>query len=92
MKAGTLPVHGYKLFVFVTYDLFLSPTPIGPLDTLIATHALALNALLMTNNVKKFQRVHTNETVERNITKGNCIADSLAISNRFVNAKLHTVR
>jgi len=32
-------------------------TPIGPMDTLIAAHALALNALLITNNVKEFQRV-----------------------------------
>jgi tRNA(fMet)-specific endonuclease VapC len=32
-------------------------TPIGPLDTLIAAHAIALNALLITSNVKEFRRV-----------------------------------
>ena len=38
-------------------DLASAGTPIGPMDTLIAAHALALNALLITNNVKEFQRV-----------------------------------
>jgi tRNA(fMet)-specific endonuclease VapC len=32
-------------------------TPIGPLDTLIAGHALALNAIMVTNNVAEFNRV-----------------------------------
>lgn len=32
-------------------------TPIGPLDTLIATHALSLNAVLVTNNQREFIRV-----------------------------------
>lgn len=32
-------------------------TPIGPLDTLIAAHALSLQCTLVTNNVKEFQRV-----------------------------------
>lgn len=32
-------------------------TPIGPLDTLIAGHALALNAIVVTNNVDEFARV-----------------------------------
>ena len=32
-------------------------TPIGPLDTLIAAHALALDATLVTNNVKELARV-----------------------------------
>lgn len=31
--------------------------PIGPLDTLIAAHAVSLNARLVTNNAKEFQRV-----------------------------------
>jgi len=34
-----------------------SGTPIGPLDTLIAAHALALGAVLVTNNVREFARV-----------------------------------
>lgn len=32
-------------------------TPIGPMDTLIATHALCLQCTLVTNNVKEFGRV-----------------------------------
>jgi tRNA(fMet)-specific endonuclease VapC len=32
-------------------------TPIGPLDTLIAAHALSLDATLVTNNVREFSRV-----------------------------------
>lgn len=32
-------------------------SPIGPLDNLIASHALSLNLTLVTNNVKEFQRV-----------------------------------
>lgn len=32
-------------------------TPIGPLDTLIAAHALALGAIVATNNVRQFGRV-----------------------------------
>ena len=31
--------------------------PIDPLDTLIAAHALACNAILVTNNTKEFARV-----------------------------------
>ncbi|WP_369405853.1 PIN domain-containing protein [Polynucleobacter kasalickyi] len=30
---------------------------IGPLDTMFAAHALALNVLLVTNNQKEFSRV-----------------------------------
>jgi tRNA(fMet)-specific endonuclease VapC len=32
-------------------------TPIGPLDTLIAAHALSRNLTLVTNNLKEFMRV-----------------------------------
>ncbi len=31
-------------------------TPIGPLDTLIAAHACSLDATIVTNNVKEFNR------------------------------------
>lgn len=31
---------------------------IGPLDMLIAAHALSLNVVLITNNVREFRRVH----------------------------------
>jgi tRNA(fMet)-specific endonuclease VapC len=32
-------------------------TPIGSLDTLIAAHALSLQVILITNNIKEFSRV-----------------------------------
>jgi tRNA(fMet)-specific endonuclease VapC len=32
--------------------------PIGPLDTLIAAHALSLGLTLVTNNTREFSRVH----------------------------------
>ncbi|WP_322995808.1 type II toxin-antitoxin system tRNA(fMet)-specific endonuclease VapC [Castellaniella sp.] len=32
-------------------------TPIGPLDMLIAAHALALDTCLVTNNTREFQRI-----------------------------------
>lgn len=32
-------------------------TPIGPLDTLIASHAVSANATIVTNNVREFSRV-----------------------------------
>lgn len=32
-------------------------TPIGSLDTLIAAHALSLQVILLTNNIKEFSRV-----------------------------------
>ncbi len=38
-------------------DLERAGTPIGPLDTLIAAHAQAINATLVTNNEREFSRV-----------------------------------
>lgn len=38
-------------------DLERQGTPIGALDLLIAAHALALNATLVSNNLREFQRV-----------------------------------
>lgn len=32
-------------------------TPVGPLDTMIAAHALSLGAVLVTNNMREFSRV-----------------------------------
>lgn len=41
----------------VRADLARAGTPIGPLDTLIAGHALAVEATLVTNNTREFARV-----------------------------------
>lgn len=38
-------------------DLERRGQPIGALDTMIAAHALAVDALLVTNNVREFSRV-----------------------------------
>ncbi len=38
-------------------DLGRAGTPIGPLDTLIAAHALSLDLILVTNNEREFQGV-----------------------------------
>lgn len=37
--------------------LEIEGTPIGPLDTLIAGHALSVNGTVVTNNVREFSRV-----------------------------------
>jgi tRNA(fMet)-specific endonuclease VapC len=44
-------------FGAVASALAASGVPIGQMDTLIAAHALALNATLVTNNEKQFARV-----------------------------------
>jgi tRNA(fMet)-specific endonuclease VapC len=38
-------------------DLERRGTPIGSLDTMIAAHALSLQALLVTNNTREFAKV-----------------------------------
>lgn len=46
-----------QVYGVVRADLQKKGTPIGPLDTLIAAHAKALNLTLVTNNTKEFARV-----------------------------------
>ena len=38
-------------------DLAAKGTPIGPYDTMIAGHARSLGLVLVTNNVREFERV-----------------------------------
>lgn len=38
-------------------ELAAAGTPIGPLDTLLAAHALSLGATMVTNNLREFSRV-----------------------------------
>ena len=45
-------VYGY-----IRAGLKNAGTPIGPLDTLIAAHAISLQCTLVTNNVREFERV-----------------------------------
>jgi tRNA(fMet)-specific endonuclease VapC len=46
-----------KVYGEVRAALERAGTPIGPLDTLIASHAISVNAAIVTNNVREFQRV-----------------------------------
>jgi len=45
-------------------------TPIGPLDTLIAAHAVSLHATLVTNNVREFGRVPGLEVEDWTVESG----------------------
>lgn len=44
-------------YAIVRADLEARGTPIGPLDLLIASHALALGATLVTTDLSEFRRV-----------------------------------
>ncbi len=46
-----------RVYGAVRRTLELQGTPIGPLDTLIAAHALSLEVTLITNNLREFERV-----------------------------------
>ena len=48
---------------FIRSHLEKQGQPIGPLDTLIAAHALSLDCIVVTNNANEFRRV-PNLTVE----------------------------
>ncbi|MEA3447470.1 MAG: type II toxin-antitoxin system VapC family toxin [Bacteroidota bacterium] len=57
-----LAVVDFDYFATLEYgkiraDLEKKGTPIGPLDTLIASHARSLNLILVTNNEKEFERI-----------------------------------
>jgi tRNA(fMet)-specific endonuclease VapC len=50
-------VRAASIYGKLRLDLERKGTPIGPLDTLIAAHALSLGVTLVTNNLKEFKRV-----------------------------------
>lgn len=57
-----LEVSSYGVEATISYgriraSLEKQGTPIGPLDTLIAAHAVSLGTILVTNNTREFQRV-----------------------------------
>jgi tRNA(fMet)-specific endonuclease VapC len=59
---GAYAVLPYDALAIDTYaavraDLERRGTPIGPMDTLIAAHALSLDLTLVTGNVREFKRV-----------------------------------
>ena len=45
------------VYARIRADLKAKGTPIGNMDMLIAAHALSLNATLVTNNLREFERV-----------------------------------
>jgi tRNA(fMet)-specific endonuclease VapC len=45
------------IYANIRADLKTKGTPIGNMDMLIAAHALSLNATLVTNNLREFERV-----------------------------------
>ncbi len=49
--------HAAMVYGKIRSQLEKQGTPIGPLDTLLAAHALSLNAVMVTNNIKEFERV-----------------------------------
>jgi tRNA(fMet)-specific endonuclease VapC len=59
---GSLTVKDFgddasRVYATVRTQLERKGTPIGPLDTLIAAHAMSLGVTLVTNNLKEFKRV-----------------------------------
>lgn len=51
------PANAIWHYAKLRHDLQAKGTPIGGLDMLIASHAIALNAILVTNNTKEFERI-----------------------------------
>jgi len=51
------PESATATYARIRYDLERQGTPIGNMDMLIAAHALADDAVLVTNNAREFQRV-----------------------------------
>ncbi len=51
------PVSASRFYAHLRHDLERRGTPIGSMDMMIAAHALAENAVLVTNNLREFQRV-----------------------------------
>ena len=52
-----LPDNIDRVYAEVRADLERRGKPIGPLDTIIAAHALAIGATLVSSNLREFRRV-----------------------------------
>jgi len=50
-------INDTLIYAKVRADLESNGTPIGPLDTIIASHALSRQLTLITNNTKEFSRI-----------------------------------
>ena len=56
-RVAPLDVGADQVYAAIRADLERRGRPIGQNDMLIAAHALALNAVLVTDNVREFKRV-----------------------------------
>ena len=57
LEIADFDLSAAQVYGTLRYTLERLGTPIGPLDTQIAAHALALEVTLATNNVREFGRV-----------------------------------
>jgi tRNA(fMet)-specific endonuclease VapC len=57
LALATFDAQAAEVYGEVRAALERAGTPIGPLDTLIAAHALSLGATVLTANVREFRRV-----------------------------------
>jgi len=57
LEIADFDLSAAQVYGTLRYTLERLGTPIGPLDTQIAAHALALEVMLVTNNVREFARV-----------------------------------
>ncbi len=57
LEIADFDLNAAQVYGTLRFTLERLGTPIGPLDTQIAAHALALEATLVTNNVREFTRV-----------------------------------
>jgi tRNA(fMet)-specific endonuclease VapC len=46
-----------EFYAEIRFDLSRNGNPIGEMDMLIAAHAIAVNAMLVTNNTRHFKRI-----------------------------------
>lgn len=57
LEIADFDLNAAQVYGRLRKTLELAGTPIGPLDTQIAAHALAVGAVLVTNNGREFSRV-----------------------------------
>ena len=57
LELADFDLNAAKVYGRIRYELERAGTPIGPLDTQIAAHALALGVTLVSNNTREFARV-----------------------------------
>jgi tRNA(fMet)-specific endonuclease VapC len=58
LRIAPFDADAAERYGMVRAELEASGRPIGPLDMLIAAHALSLGVTLVTNNQREFSRVH----------------------------------